>query len=184
MRSPTGKAGLFGCWSSAAEEFAFVCEFVARLRKRLRSGHGRSFESGRHLYLAGFSSDLILLRKMSQPPPNTEITFQYSECEGFRTSHVDGVLGGGTPQGNVYLAFYLERAENPESETIKVLQNGNLGDLVRRKGTFGVRRELQTAIILNVPTAKALVQFINDKITELEIRQVAPPVINPNPERK
>jgi hypothetical protein len=93
------------------------------------------------------------LTRMSEPTPAKEnepasVTFFFEKTNDFRTAHADGVLGSMTPTGQVFLAFYVERAPIPKTVVHAVNPDSTLGEVKSVTGKQGVYREIQSAVIL------------------------------------
>lgn len=100
-----------------------------------------------------------------------ELTFHYLKGPDFRTIHVDGAIGGLTPNGFLHIAFYAERAAIPQSTTLKVNPDGSLGDELAREGKDGVVRQMETDIIVNENTARNIKVWLDQKLEEFELRR-------------
>lgn len=85
------------------------------------------------------------------------LTFFLEKTSSFQTYHVDGVFGNLTPAGEIFLAFYLERAPIPKTIVCQIQANGDLGEPTFA-GKQGIYREVQSAIVLS---PKALEELKN-----------------------
>ena len=104
--------------------------------------------------------------KQKQP---TEILIHYVKCDGFRTVHADGAIGGATPNGkNLHVSFYAERLPIPRAARYELGPGGKLGGVLEQEGRGGVYRELQFDAIMNYDTARALRKWLDDQISQHE----------------
>jgi hypothetical protein len=111
---------------------------------------------------------------MAEPEQPPTITFRYEKRVTFETFHADGILGGPQPSGNMYFAFYLERFANPRSTIHPILDGGKkVGDATKVDTDFGITRELQTAVVMNVQSVKGMVDLLNKFIQQTEAQQNA-----------
>lgn len=98
----------------------------------------------------------------------TEIDFHYLKTNSYRSIHVDGVFGGLTPRGNLYLELFLERKPTPRKVKHLVKDSGIVGDEIEREGKAGFIREIECGLIMDIVTAKKLREWIDNKINEFE----------------
>lgn len=100
----------------------------------------------------------------------TQIRFDFEKSHFFRTIHVDGVFGGPTPQGLIQLAFYSERLPVPKTVTHEVTEQGMLGPEIGavRVSRTSIYRELEINAMMTPDVARALRDFLNEKIEQLE----------------
>lgn len=97
------------------------------------------------------------------------ITFHYIKSNFFRVVHVDGAISGLTPQMGIHLGVFNERPAIPQQQDYRV-SDGGLGEEVpdSRVGKSGIVRELEVELMLNEPTAQAIVQLLTDKLKLLK----------------
>ena len=102
----------------------------------------------------------------SKPKPSLE--FHFLKTQSYRTYHVDGAFGGVTPRGGLYVEFYIERLATPKLIVQELNSDGTLGEMVSSDGKKGIIREIECGIALDLGGAKALNEWLSNKITELE----------------
>jgi len=102
---------------------------------------------------------------MDEPELPT-ITFHFEKGTGYATHHADGVLGGETPIGDIYFAFYVERPVIPKVLEQEIRSDGTLGDVVRCEGREGIYREIQTGVIMSKEAATVLRDRLNELLEE------------------
>lgn len=95
-----------------------------------------------------------------------EVTARYVQSPYFRVIHGDGVWGGTTPAGFVQMAFYSETFGTPAEIQYKLKRDHTVEESkVTRKG---IKREVEIEIILSVDVAKAIRDWLDDKIAKTE----------------
>ncbi len=95
---------------------------------------------------------------------------RYIKSNYFRVVHSDGAFGGFTPQGNIFMGIYNERAPIPDA-TFQAIEGGMLGkELVehRQGGKDEIIRELEVGLTMDVNVAKALLEWLKEKIDVVE----------------
>jgi len=107
------------------------------------------------------------------PPVGEKIKFHYEKSNLFRVIHVDGAVGGLTPTLDVFVSIYSQRAPIPKVMVQKVSPNGQLGDEVveERVQKEGVFREVEVGLMMNLNVARALFQWLGEKIELAEKTQ-------------
>jgi len=106
----------------------------------------------------------------------TELSFDYIKSNLFRVVHVDGVHGGIAPNGHtIQMAMFSERSPIPKSETYE-LKEGRLGERKSLEKRDALIREVEIETLMDINTAKKIVQWLEDKIAVAEeIRKEAQP---------
>jgi hypothetical protein len=94
------------------------------------------------------------------------IAFEYVKSNQFRVVHADGVWGGVTNQANVQVAFFSERQAIPRRIVHRVETDSTLGPEIEedRVTRGGFVREVEVDVVMNIGTAIALRDWLNDKI--------------------
>lgn len=108
----------------------------------------------------------------SKNNPDT-VDFHYVKTGRYRTYHVDGVFGGMTPKGYIYMELFVERAPTPQIVTQEVNPDMTLGKETSRQGKKGLIREVEAGVILDLKTAELLRDWLTDKINNLNEMQKA-----------
>ncbi len=108
---------------------------------------------------------------MADVPP--KVRFEYLKSPDFRVIHADGVYGGLTPHGQLFISFFSERYPIPTATVFQLEPGGNLGPEVRteREGRKGIIREIEAGVMVDVETARVIVDWLQGKIQEAEKRQ-------------
>lgn len=98
-------------------------------------------------------------------PPTIE--FHYLKTPGYRIHHVDGAYGGITPQRNIFLELYCEHNATPLRVEHEISEKGVLGDERNRDGKSGIVRQIECGAVMDVSTARALRNWLDQKIEEV-----------------
>lgn len=96
-----------------------------------------------------------------------EIRFDYIKSNFFRVVHADGVHGGVTAKGGLQVAFFSERKPLPKTETYRIHQ-GHVGECVGAEIREAIVREVEVEVLMNLSMAKAMYQWLGDKIESAE----------------
>lgn len=96
------------------------------------------------------------------------ISFHYLKTSSYKTLHVDGIFGGPTPNGNIYMELFVERAPTPQEVTHQVNKDGTLGKEIKRKGKTGLIREIEAGIVFDLATAEKIQMWLAAKIEVLK----------------
>lgn len=97
-----------------------------------------------------------------------EIELHYLKTNSYRSFHVDGVFGGITPRGNIYMELFLERSPTPKKTIHKLNDDGLLGKEVSREGKTGLIREIEAGLVLDLATAEIVNDWLAKKIKMLK----------------
>ena len=99
--------------------------------------------------------------------PST-VEVNYLKTGSYRTYHVDGVFGGPTAHGKIYVELFLERSVTPQVIQYEVTAEGGLGGEIRRTGKQGIIREVEAGLIMDITVAKAFRDWLDEKIKMYE----------------
>ncbi|MGI0085429.1 MAG: hypothetical protein ACREBQ_10140 [Nitrososphaerales archaeon] len=99
--------------------------------------------------------------------------FDFIKSPMFRVIHADGVFGGMTPRGSIFLSFFSERFPIPTTIVHEIRSSGELGDEIRseREGRKSIVREVEVGVQLDLGVAKAFLLWLQQKIEEAEGRK-------------
>lgn len=97
----------------------------------------------------------------------------YIKSNFFRVVHADGMYGGVTPSGNIHIDFWNDRQPIPQTVTNEVVVRGDGPPTIEevqaeRIGRQNVIREVEIGVVMDVGTAKSLIQWLGGKVAELE----------------
>ena len=110
-----------------------------------------------------------MTRNIDEAEELSSIDFYFVRSSTFRVVHMDGAWGGLTPNGEIQMAIYNERATLPERLTHDV-QGRRLGAETDRQGPKGIERELEVDIRINLEKALAMREWLSSKIQDLQKR--------------
>ena len=92
-------------------------------------------------------------RKTGDSRENT-ITFHYLKGNSFRVIHVDGALGGRTPQGCVTITTFSERPAIPRETSHNIQSDGTLSKEYQEVTRGGIVREMDVDLMMNLQVSK------------------------------
>lgn len=102
----------------------------------------------------------------------SKVAFDYIKSQQFRVIHVDGALGGITPNGHVHIALYSERPAIPKRQVNLLNADGSLGEDIPDETVTraSIVREVEADILLTADVTEALHRWLGDRIVELQKR--------------
>lgn len=105
---------------------------------------------------------------MSDSP--VTVKFDFIKSSLFRVVHADGIFGGMTPKGDIFMSFFSERFPIPTSVVHELKPSGELGPEVRseREGRKGLLREVEVGVYCDLEVAKAVHKWLAEKIADAE----------------
>lgn len=113
-----------------------------------------------------------------------KIKYKYKFPSDYNPKYTNGVYGGITPKGEIWINFFLERAGIPitqthelETEQVKGKEIKKVGKEIReeiepRNFDTQLIRFLQAGVIMNYSTAKAVHEWLGKNIKTLEQRGI------------
>lgn len=109
-----------------------------------------------------------------QAPSPDQVVFYYEKSPLSRVIHADGAWGGPTAQGNIYMALFSEHQGLPDTVMYAIDEEQNrLQEIEQASQELPRRwlRQVEAEIIVSLSTARAVRDWLHDKITALERRQ-------------
>ena len=105
-----------------------------------------------------------------------KIRLHYLKCDGYRDNPCDGVFGGPTPSGQLWIGFFSERSPVPQEAVHALLPvDGDpsarkIGDLIAAESKLkdGIIRTLQCGLHMNVQTAIIMRDWLTAQIKTIE----------------
>lgn len=97
-----------------------------------------------------------------------QIDVHYLKTSNYRTYHVDGMFGGVTPSGKIYVELFTHRAVTPQIIRYSITAEGMLGEEIEREGKEGIVREIETGIVMDIDVAKVFRTWLDEKIKNFE----------------
>jgi hypothetical protein len=95
------------------------------------------------------------------------LRFHYIKSNFFRVVHVDGAIGGVTPNGMIHASLFNERAAIPKEVAHQVNADGSLGTVIDTVSREGIVREMEVDVILTPTAAQALHDWLADHLGRL-----------------
>jgi hypothetical protein len=99
---------------------------------------------------------------------NRRVDFKYRDAASFRTVRVNGVLGGSTPTGEIYMGIYTQRPLLPETSYLEIDENGRPGQEILPLTPQALIREIEVGLILDLPNALAIRTWLDGNIKALQ----------------
>ena len=104
--------------------------------------------------------------------PDSSISFKYIFKYDYNPVYINGAHGGVSPRGEIVANFYLERQPLPNEITHAINPDGTIGadiiDVDPKNLNNIIVRYVSSGVVLNHQNAKALHNWLGDKIAELE----------------
>lgn len=107
---------------------------------------------------------------MSQEKSPLRIRYEYEQNPETRLQYVHGVWGGINPQGEVELNFYTESDKLPPYSERIIAPDGSFGHEMAPydDNIKVVTRRIHSKLIFNYHTARAVLEWLHDKVETLE----------------
>ena len=102
---------------------------------------------------------------------NKSIKYIYKFAENYNPIYSNGAYGGGTPNGEIIINFYLERQPIPYSEIRQIDETGQLSDEVILEPAghdINVVRYVSTGVVLSLEKAKSIHEWLGHHIKHFE----------------
>jgi hypothetical protein len=107
----------------------------------------------------------------SKPTTPSTVEFDYLKSNFFRVVRANGAFGGFSPDGSLYMAIYSERPAMPDASIYAIESTGKVGAeiMAQRKVTSkGIVRELEVGLSFDVAVAKAIIQWLSERVEMAE----------------
>lgn len=110
----------------------------------------------------------------AQPSASRLATFDYIKSNLYRVIHVDGIVGGPGPRGTIFLNLFSERLPIPKQQVFDVGSGGQLGKehVDKRVVRQSIVREVESAISMDLKTARAVFEWLGGMIASLERQNI------------
>lgn len=98
------------------------------------------------------------------------LEFHYLKSNLFRVVHVSGAYGGIAPDGSINMVLFSERLPIPDLTVSTLQDDGMLGAELREERVVrsGVVREVEMAGVMDLKTARSLLNWLKAKVELLE----------------
>jgi len=110
------------------------------------------------------AKDATIVAKEKTHELPKQIDVHYIKTDGYRTYYFDGVFGGLTPNGKLYIELFLQRQPTPQIIQHQIEATGKLGKELKRIGKTGMVREIEAGLMIDIETAKILKDWLEEKI--------------------
>ena len=109
-----------------------------------------------------------------------KVRFEYLQDPSARIHYAHGVWGGINPQGEIEVNFYLESDKIPPYSERLVAPDGSFGHEVipYDEDLRTVTRTIHSRVILNYYTARAVLEWLEDKLDMLDMEDGSTPLIH------
>ena len=109
----------------------------------------------------------------------SKIRYEYVQNPDVRMQYAHGVWGGVNPQGEIEVNFYLESDKMPPYSERLVAPDGSFGHEVipQDEDLRTVVRTLHSRVILNYHAARAVLEWLEDKLDLLDMEEGSAPII-------
>jgi len=119
---------------------------------------------------------------MSQSNGNNfpgKVRYEYQQDPDTRIHYAHGVWGGINPQGEIEVNFYLESDKMPPYSERLVAPDGSFGHEIAPcdEELRTVTRTIHSRVILNYHTARAVLEWLEDKLDMLDMEEGSAPII-------
>lgn len=110
---------------------------------------------------------------MSQMKYPSRVRYEYSQDPASRLQYTHGVWGGINPQGEIEVNFYVESDKLPSFSERPVEPDGAFGAEVVPfdEEERVISRHIHSRVLLNYHTARAFMEWLEEKIETLEMEE-------------
>ena len=108
------------------------------------------------------------MNKNDAPP--SKIRYKYEMASEARLQTAHGVWGGINPQGEIEMNFYHESDCLPTYSERLIAPDGSIGHEITPEDDEqrGVTRHIHSRVLLNYHTARAVLEWLEDRVAALE----------------
>jgi hypothetical protein len=102
------------------------------------------------------------------PPEKDKVKFYYIKANDFRVIHMDGVFGGLTPTGDIFMSIFSQRPPIPVVTVQPIKETGELGEelLAERSVKDGLVREIEAGIAVRPEVAETLIRWLQERVDQ------------------
>lgn len=108
-----------------------------------------------------------------------KVRYEYEQDAETRLNFAHGVWGGINPQGEIELNFYTESDKIPPYSERLVAADGSFGhEIVPFDNDIRIiTRRIHSRVLLNYHTARAVLEWLEDKVEALEVEEGGAPLM-------
>lgn len=102
------------------------------------------------------------------------IRYHYEKLPETRLNPAHGVWGGVNGQGDLEVCFYSESDELPTCSEQTLEPDGTLGPEIhaQTENARNITRTVHTRVVMNYHTARAVLEWLEDRVSEMEAEGV------------
>ncbi len=99
--------------------------------------------------------------------PKGQIKFDYLKSPDYRTIYINGVFGGISPRGQIYISVWKERWPIPKQVTYHLKEDGTVTNEIEseRIAREAIIREVEVGLLMDIGTAIAMRNWLDEKIS-------------------
>jgi hypothetical protein len=94
-------------------------------------------------------------------------TFKHVKSHDFKTVKIDGIFGGVNARREINLNFFIDTIDIPK-QVVHQINGIQVGKQIQTDPIQSAVREIPFSVNMDVPTAKSVVIWLNEKIKEAE----------------
>lgn len=99
--------------------------------------------------------------------PNKKLNFKYIKPNNFKTSLINGAIGGITHQGLLDIKFYVETHAHPEQTELEINEEGFLVNDNTNKPDYSIR-SIEFEALIDEHTTRAVYEWLGKKLEEFK----------------
>lgn len=108
-----------------------------------------------------------------------KVRYEYEQDAETRLNYAHGVWGGINPQGEIEINFYTESDKIPPYSERLVAADGSFGHEIAPydDDMRVITRRIHSRVLLNYHTARAVLEWLEDKVEALEVEEGGAPLM-------
>jgi hypothetical protein len=98
------------------------------------------------------------------------VQFEFEMGQDFRVVPAEGVFGGPTPQGKLFMVFFVDHPSIPhivEHSVEQVGDGGRLGPEVQRFGGVGITRRAEVGMVMDRHIAESFLHWLAAQVAAM-----------------
>ena len=99
------------------------------------------------------------------------IKFKYAFADDYEPEYINGVHGGVSPNGELVVHFFMDRATIPNVITQAIREDGTLDgkDIQPEPSEPMIRRTIKSGIVMSPSTALSVYQWLKQRLGEMGV---------------